>query len=172
MAAPVIAEVAIQPEPEEQLPTVAGSPSVLVVDDAPVFLKATGLKLSRAGCTVLAAQDGPDAITIARTSNPDVIILDIGLPADVTVAWDGIRVMKWIKRMENGSAPPIIIVTAGTSAALKQNALDYGATAFFQKPLDHAKLLDAINKIVKQKSSAPGSAAAPKASLSLFTAGN
>jgi CheY-like chemotaxis protein len=172
----VIATSAVQVEAgtvesEEYIPTLAGTPKVLVVDDDPVFLKAMELKLSKAGCTVLTAHDGPEAIATARAANPSVIILDIGLPADISVAWDGIRVMQWIRRMENGSTPPIIIVTASTSPALKQSALDYGAAAFFQKPLDHAKLLEAIANVMEKWEPVSQHVTGPEANLAMVTPG-
>ena len=100
----------------------------------------------------LMLQYGPEAIAVARTEQPDVIVLDIGLPPDVSVAWDGIRVMQWIKRLENGSAPPVIIITASMSGELRRNALAYGAVAFFQKPVDNDKLISAIADALEKKS--------------------
>jgi CheY-like chemotaxis protein len=153
----------LQPEGVTTAPAVVGErparvfgdsekpPKILVVDDDLVVLKAMEMKLSLAGCEVLRAGDGPEAISLARTAQPDVILLDIGLPADVSVAWDGIRVMQWIKRLENGSAPPAIIMTGSTSPKLRESALACGATAFFQKPVKHDELISAITEAWKQR---------------------
>ncbi|MEY4387029.1 MAG: hypothetical protein RLY20_2312 [Verrucomicrobiota bacterium] len=143
-------------EPAEAAPVFVGEqrPKVLVVDDDPVFLKAMQMKLSKAGCNVVLAHDGPEAIALARKENPEAIILDVGLPADVSVAWDGIRVMQWIKRLENGANPPMIIVTASDSPALKKTAIECGAAAFFQKPPDDAAFVQALQAVIEKNKSA------------------
>ena len=132
------------PEPAPVFASREHPPKILVVDDDPVVLKTMEIKLSRAGCQVVQAHDGAEAITTARKEQPDVIVLDIGLPADVSVAWDGVRVMQWIKRVENGEAPPVIIITGSHTAGLREHALANGAVAFFLKPVDNEKLIEAI----------------------------
>ena len=133
--------------PVVQAPPIDGHcPKVLVVDDDPVILKTVGVKLSKAGFEVVTGHDGADAITTARKENPDVIVLDINFPPDVAVSWDGIGVMKWLQRMENGNAPPIIIITGLQQEHLREKALAAGALAFFQKPIDNDGLISLINK--------------------------
>lgn len=146
-------------EPSE--PAFAGweqPPKILVVDDDAVILKTMGIRLVQAGCQVVTAHDGPGAIATARTEHPDLIVLDIGLPPDVSVAWDGLRVMQWIKRLENGEAPPVIIITGSSSPALRQYALDNGAAAFFQKPVDNEQLIGAIRAALENDPSSTGRA--------------
>ena len=121
-------------------------PKVLVVDDDPVILKTVGVKLSKAGFEVVTGHDGAEAITTARKEHPDVIVLDINFPPDVAVTWDGIGVMKWLRRMENGQTPPIIIITGIQQEHLREKALAAGALAFFQKPIDNDGLIALINK--------------------------
>lgn len=133
--------------PLVQAPPVDGHcPKILVVDDDPVILKTVGVKLSKAGFEVVTGHDGAEAITTARKENPDVIVLDINFPPDVAVAWDGIGVMKWLQRMENGQTPPIIIITGSQQEHLREKALAAGALAFFQKPIDNESLIALINK--------------------------
>lgn len=121
-------------------------PRILVVDDDPVILKTIGIKLSRAGCEVITGQDGSEAVTTARKEKPDVIVLDVNFPAEVALAWDGIGVMKWLQRLENGETPPVIIITALGNDQIRQKAMAAGAIAFFQKPIDNEGLIQAINK--------------------------
>lgn len=121
-------------------------PKVLVVDDDPVILKTVGVKLSNAGFEVVTGHDGAEAITTARKERPDVIVLDVNFPPEVAVAWDGIGVMKWLQRMENGHTPPIIIITGTQQEHLREKALAAGALAFFQKPIDNEGLVTLINK--------------------------
>lgn len=133
--------------PLVEAPPVDGHcPKILVVDDDPVILKTIGVKLSKAGFEVVTGHDGAEAITTARKEHPDVIILDINFPPDVAVAWDGIGVMKWLQRMENGETPPVIIITGAQQEQLREKALAAGALAFFQKPIDNEGLVTLINK--------------------------
>lgn len=124
-------------------------PKVLVVDDDPVILKTVGIKLSRAGFEVVTGHDGAEAITTARKEHPDVIVLDVFFPPDVSLAWDGIGVMKWLQRLENGDTPPIIIITGLSTDQIREKALAAGALAFFQKPIDNDGLIEAINRALE-----------------------
>jgi DNA-binding response OmpR family regulator len=136
------------------------APKILVVDDDPVILKTVGIKLSMAGFDVITGHDGAEAISTARTEHPDVIILDVCFPPDVAhggnVAWDGLGVMQWLHRMENGETPPIIMITGLTNEQVREKALASGAQAFFQKPIDSDGLVEAIRKALEvQKSTKP-----------------
>jgi len=78
---------------------------------------------------------------IARQEKPDLILLDIGLPAG-----NGIVVMERITSVSTIALTPIIIITATDSEAIKKSAFENGAVAYFQKPFDFDKLLEAIQK--------------------------
>ena len=131
------------------------SPKILVVDDDPVILKTVGIKLAKAGFEVVTGQDGSEAISTARKEHPDVIVLDVFFPPDVahggTGAWDGLSVMQWLQRLENGDTPPIIIITGLSTDQIKEKALAAGALAFFQKPIDNDGLIEVINKALEMK---------------------
>src|SRR5277367_6423297 len=85
---------------------------ILVVDDNEIVLKTISLKLQGAGYHVSTALDGSQAVTLARTENPDLILLDISFPPDVDgVPWDGFRIMEWFHRLDTAKKIPIIIIT-------------------------------------------------------------
>ena len=74
---------------------------ILVVDDNEIIIKTISLKLQGAGYEVITAMDGAEAVAAARKENPDLILLDISFPPDVTsVQWDGFRIMEWFHRLE------------------------------------------------------------------------
>ena len=123
-------------------------PKILVVDDDPVILKTVGITLTKAGFEVVTGHDGSEAVAIARKNHPDVIILDINFPPEVALAWDGIGVMQWLQRLENGEAPPVIIITALSNGQIREKALAAGAVAFFPKPIDNDGLIAAIDKVL------------------------
>jgi two-component system KDP operon response regulator KdpE len=118
---------------------------VLVVDDNEIILKTVSLKLQGAGYQVITALDGSEAVTLARTQNPDLVLLDISFPPDVDgVPWDGFRIMEWFHRLESSKKIPVIIITGGDDSKYKERAISGGAVAFFHKPIDHDDLLKVI----------------------------
>ncbi|MGD0743842.1 MAG: response regulator [Verrucomicrobiota bacterium] len=122
---------------------------ILVVDDNEIILKTVSLKLQGAGYQVFTALDGAEAVAAARKESPDLILLDIGFPADVDgVPWDGFRVMEWIHRLDAARKIPIIVITGSEDPKYKERAASSGAVAFFRKPIDHDDLLKAIRSVL------------------------
>jgi CheY-like chemotaxis protein len=121
---------------------------ILVVDDDPVVMKAVTIKLTGAGYDVITASDGTKAVTSARSDKPDAIILDLNFPDDFgTVAWDGYRIMEWLKRLDNGIKTPIIVVSGNAAEKVESRVRALGAVAFFQKPLDFAELEVVLDRL-------------------------
>lgn len=126
---------------------------ILVVDDDAVVLKATTLILKNAGYQVITAKDGTCAVTSARTEKPDAILLDLTLdmnsPDDFgSVAWDGYRIIEWLKRLEGMSTTPIIVVSGSDPAKAGDRVQKLGATAFFRKPVNPAALLAELQRLL------------------------
>jgi two-component system, OmpR family, KDP operon response regulator KdpE len=120
---------------------------LLIVDDDPVILKALSMKLKTKGYEVFTAMDGANAVKLVRTQRPDLILLDLTFPPEVTgVPWDGFRIMDWLKRMDEAVGIPILVITGNDPAKYEMKAKDAGATAFFRKPIDNEELLYVIEK--------------------------
>jgi CheY-like chemotaxis protein len=115
---------------------------VLIVDDDKDVLFGLSVRLKANGYSVVFAVDGISAISVARKEEPDVIILDIGLPGG-----DGFTVMERLGSLLRVADIPIIILTA-RDISNKERALKARAQAFFQKPVDNDVLLEAIRKAV------------------------
>src|SRR3974390_3154345 len=100
---------------------------ILVVDDSLLILKQMSTKLTANGYEVLTAEDGGTAVSTVRTEKPDLILLDLSFPPDVAhgggVAWDGFLIMNWLQRMDEAKNIPIIIITGGDPAKLKERAI-------------------------------------------------
>lgn len=96
------------------------------------------------------AVDGAGAINEARKSQPDLILLDLGLPAG-----DGFVVLDRLRAMPNLSLIPVIVVSARDSHANKERALTAGAKAFVQKPWDDDELLGLIGRLLGQPADRP-----------------
>jgi two-component system cell cycle response regulator len=112
---------------------------VLLVDDDDTFLLAIGVRLKSMGYTVCTAKDAVNAISAVRKNNPDVVVLDVSLPAG-----DGFLVAERLRNLIVSATTPIIFVTASEKAELRDRAMKLGAVKFLQKPFDATTLADAI----------------------------
>ncbi|HEV2320007.1 MAG TPA: response regulator [Verrucomicrobiae bacterium] len=129
---------------------------VLVVDDNEVIVKTISVKLKNAGFQVFTALDGADAVALFRKQRPDLIVLDITFPPDVAgVAWDGFRIMEWLRRVDESKRVPIIVITGGTGDKDKERAMMAGAVGFLPKPIDHDELLKLVRSTVGAAAATP-----------------
>ena len=130
--------------------TIAGQ-KVLIVDDDKDVVRGLSIRLKANGYNVVFAADGISAISTAKTEKPDVIILDLGLPAG-----DGFSVMERMAALLSVASIPIIILTAREIFCNQERALKAGAHAFLQKPVDNDVLLATIQKVLYQNSNEYG----------------
>jgi two-component system, OmpR family, KDP operon response regulator KdpE len=107
---------------------------VLIVDDERQLRRTLALNLTGHGHRVSSAATGVSAVTQARTTDADVVLLDLGLP-DL----DGLDVISRIR--EYRPALPIVVLSARTGSQDKIAALDLGAVDYVTKPFDVAELL-------------------------------
>ncbi|MEK7780723.1 MAG: response regulator [Verrucomicrobiota bacterium] len=122
---------------------------ILVVDDDQVILKAFTIKLQASDYEVLTAAKGADAINVVRTQKPDAILLDINFPDDFgSVAWDGFRIMEWLKRLDGSAQIPIFVISGGSPDKYVARARELGAVAFFRKPIIHEELVAALQRVL------------------------
>jgi DNA-binding response OmpR family regulator len=133
---------------------------ILVVDDDAIILTRLAVKLKATGYEVFTATDGSNAVSIARREKPDLILLDITFPPDVAhgggVPWDGFLIIQWLRRLDEITNVPIMVITGGDEAKYKDRALAAGAQAFFHKPIDNEELLNAIHKVFGDAAPAAG----------------
>ena len=122
---------------------------VLIVDDDPVFLKATTAKLQSVGLQVQAVREASEAIAALGDAPADAVLMDITFQADVCNggmgSWDGFQIMTWLRGLPSAKGARFIMVTNSDSADDRLRAQKLGAVAYLQKPLDHNKLLAALN---------------------------
>ncbi|MCK5490288.1 MAG: response regulator [Candidatus Pacebacteria bacterium] len=113
---------------------------ILVIEDEATLQKALSDILIREGYDVINATDGTLGLSLARSENPDLILLDIILPG-----MDGFEILRNIKEKDK-SQVPIIILTNLSDLNDIQKALDIGATTYLVKADFH---LDDVLKKVK-----------------------
>lgn len=112
---------------------------ILIVEDDQDMVRAMGVRLRAQGYNLAIARDAISAISMARKENPDLIVLDLGLPAG-----DGFQVMERLKSFPELMLVPVIVVTARDPKLNEELALQAGAYAFFQKPYEPGELHKAI----------------------------
>lgn len=116
---------------------------ILLVEDDPDARMGMTMRLRAWGFEVIQAGDGQSAITLVQNKRPDLVLLDLGLPAG-----DGFTVLQRLSHLGNASATPVIVLTARSSKADHERALSLGAVDLFVKPADNDLLLAAIRKHV------------------------
>jgi two-component system KDP operon response regulator KdpE len=114
---------------------------ILLVDDDPDVRLAMHVRLKANGYDTCFASDALTSVTEARKHQPDVIILDLGLPGG-----DGFVVIERLKRHPSLSVIPIIVVSARDVSGNKERAIKAGAKVYLQKPVDNAELLANIRQ--------------------------
>ncbi|HWT74937.1 MAG TPA: response regulator transcription factor [Mobilitalea sp.] len=118
-------------------------PLILVVDDEKSIRSFLQLSIEMQGYKCIDVSDGATALMLAVSHNPDVLILDLGLPD-----MDGIDVIKKIRLV---SQMPIIIISARGHEREKIEALDAGADDYLVKPFSVPELLARIRVILRHK---------------------
>jgi DNA-binding response OmpR family regulator len=118
---------------------------ILVVDDDPEVRLALQLRLTANHYDVISAGDGVASIAEARKHVPDLMILDLGLPAG-----DGFSVLERLKANESLSSIPVIVLSGRDRVGNWDRALKAGAKTFLQKPVANDKLLAVIRLVLSE----------------------
>jgi DNA-binding response OmpR family regulator len=118
---------------------------ILIVDDDPDLRQALRLRLRANQYETVHAVDGYSAIAQAYKERPNLIILDLGLPAG-----DGFVVLERLQRDDKLCSIPVVVLTARDPQSSERRAFQAGAAAFFQKPADNAELLEIIRTTLLQ----------------------
>jgi two-component system, OmpR family, KDP operon response regulator KdpE len=120
-------------EPASATRATAGGPVVLVIEDEPPIRRFLRPSLASQGYRVVEAETGEDGLLQAATRQPDLVVLDLGLP-DL----DGLEV---IRRLREWATVPIIVLSARGGESAKVAALDAGADDYVAKPFAVGELL-------------------------------
>ncbi len=121
---------------------------ILAVDDEKDILKLLEYNLGKAGFDVICAEDGPEAIDIAKREQPDLIILDVMLPNT-----EGTEVLKALKKDFITDKIPVIMLTAKGEELDRVVGLELGADDYIVKPFSPKELLLRVNVLLRKKSS-------------------
>ncbi|HXI45344.1 MAG TPA: response regulator transcription factor [Candidatus Acidoferrales bacterium] len=121
--------------------------TVLVVDDEPKIVQLARDYLEHAGFAVLTSGDGAAALQLARTRRPDLVVLDLGLPA-----MDGLDVTKALRAE---STIPIVILTARDDEVDRILGLELGADDYMTKPFSPRELVARVRSVLRRTERVP-----------------
>jgi two-component system chemotaxis response regulator CheY len=118
--------------------------TILIVDDSESIREVVNFTLVNEGHNVLVGEDGEDALKHLNGQAIDLVITDLHMPKK-----DGIELIKNIRDMSEYQRIPILFLTTESQQAKKVEAKDAGATGWIVKPFVPAKLISAINKVMR-----------------------
>lgn len=124
------------------------APHILVIDDEPQILRAMRTILSEKQFKVTTASRGEEGLALAATTEPDLVILDLGLPD-----MDGVEVCA---RLREWTQIPILVLSVRDSEREKVAALDTGADDYLTKPFGIEELLARIRVALRHSASRKG----------------
>ena len=116
---------------------------ILIVEDDRDIAKGLSLRLEANGYATACATDAHSGIDAASKENPDVILLDLGLPDE-----NGFVMMKNLQRDPSLSSVPVIVLTGRPQEVYKEATVLAGAKAYLQKPVENEELLAAIRRVL------------------------
>lgn len=118
-------------------------PLILSVDDESDVTELVRFHLARAGCEVMTADNGRDALRAVAERRPDLILLDLMLP-DI----DGFGVCEILRRDPATAAIPIVILTAWATTDARHLGLELGALDYLTKPFSPRELTDRVQRLL------------------------
>jgi CheY-like chemotaxis protein len=125
---------------------------ILVIDDNPIIQRTMYFALRDKGYTVLMSGVIADALNVVRNEKPDLILLDINFPLDVSAGSagrrDGFWALDWMHRMEEAKGTPIIIISSDDPATAQPRAIAAGAAAYFHKPINKNEMTATVASLL------------------------
>ena len=116
---------------------------IMAVDDQKVMRELVSGVLTAEGHEVVLAEDGVNALQIARDRKVDLVLTDINMPN-----MNGIRLVSKLRRLPDYQDIPVIMLTTESSDFKKEKAKRMGANGWLQKPFDPPRLVKAVNTVL------------------------
>jgi CheY-like chemotaxis protein len=119
--------------------------TVLLVEDTEDNRFMMRRLLEMTGYRVVEAMNGEEAVKLAQTESPSLILMDLSLPVI-----DGLAATRLIRKLPELKSTPIIAVSAHDTSDFQSEAIEAGCNTYVTKPIDFAELEDLIAKLLKQ----------------------
>ncbi len=114
-------------------------PKILIAEDDDLSRDMLSRRLSRKGYEVVTAEDGRQAVALAREHRPDLILMDLAMPEV-----DGWEATQWLRRDERTQDIPLIALTAYRFDGMRDAVVSAGFDDFEPKPIELPRLLEKI----------------------------
>ena len=124
----------------------SGRQKILVIEDDPVAFADLQARLEANGYVVAWAADAASALTVVNRERPDLILLDLGLPAG-----DGFLVLERLRKIETLAAIPVLVITGRSDPETRKRVESMGVAPVLLKPVGTEALLGAIRSAVETK---------------------
>jgi two-component system alkaline phosphatase synthesis response regulator PhoP len=116
---------------------------ILVVDDEPIVHRLLQHHLERAGYEMIGASNGKEALQLANSESPQLIVMDV-----MMAEMDGLTALRSLKKEEDTKGIPVIMITANSHYVTQQESEAAGASLFLTKPFSPIQLLNEIRRLV------------------------
>ena len=117
--------------------------TILAVDDSRSLRQMVSVTLESAGHTVTEAEDGVQALDIAKTGSFNLVLTDVNMPN-----MDGITLIKELRQLPSYKFTPMLVLTTGSGDGKKSDGRQAGATGWLVKPFNPEQLLAVIKKVL------------------------
>ena len=124
----------------------SGRQKILVIEDDPVARADLQARLAANGYIVAQAADAASALTVVNRERPDLILLDLGLPAG-----DGFLVLERLRRIEAFATVPVLVITGRSDPETRKRVETMGVAPMLTKPIATEALLAAIRAGLETK---------------------
>jgi DNA-binding response OmpR family regulator len=124
----------------------SGRRKILVIEDDPVARADLQARLKAQGYTVALAADAASALTVVNRERPDLILLDLGLPAG-----DGFLVLERLRKIETLASIPVLVVSGRSDPETRKRVAAMGIAPLLVKPVGTEALLGAIGSALETK---------------------
>ena len=119
-----------------------GDPRILLVDDDPVILRLLKVNFEMEGYAVLSAANGAEAVDVATSERPDIILLDVMMPG-----MNGLEAAEKLRSQAATLSIPIVFGSAKAQAPDVRAWLDAGAVDYLTKPFDPVELVQKVEDL-------------------------
>lgn len=120
--------------------------TVLLIEDSDDLNRSLSLRLRHNGYEVISAFDGAQGLQKIERFDPDLIILDLGLPK-----LGGVKLLHELRATEGLGDAPVIVVTGLTDPALEAKTKGFGVNRFFRKPVRQKEIVRAVREILERQ---------------------
>lgn len=117
--------------------------TILVADDSRMFRQLEENMLCEQGYRLIHAADGAEAVRLARSEGPDLVLMDVQMPV-----MDGNKALSILKKSERTCHIPVLMLTAEAGPRDRQRMAELGATGVLAKPVSKSDLLQAVRSAI------------------------